>query len=60
MKNSNKKETDNAEALRKKLEFIIEHSQAENEALRKILRGLEKNNDLIKNKKDTINNKGEK
>jgi hypothetical protein len=60
MKNSKKKETNNAEALRKKLESIIEHSQAENKALRKILRGLQQNNDLIKNKKDTIKHKGDK
>ncbi len=45
MKKSNKNEIDNAEALKKKLEAIIEHSKAENEALKKILSGLEKIND---------------
>lgn len=57
MGNSKKSESDNAEALKKKLEAIIEHSKAENEALRKILSGLEKNKDIINNKKDSINKK---
>lgn len=52
-----KDESDNAEALKKKLEAIIEHSKAENEALRKILSGLEKNKDIINNKKNTIKKK---
>ena len=54
MKKSENNGVDNAEDLKKKLEAIIEHSRAENEALRKILRGLEKNNDTIKIKKDSI------
>lgn len=53
-------EIDNADALKKKLEAIIEHSKAENEALRKILSGLEKNKDTIKDKKNTIKSKREK
>lgn len=60
MKNSKKDEIDNAEALKKKLEAIIEHSKAENEALRKILSGLEKNKDIINNKKQTIKSKSKK
>lgn len=53
MKKSDINEKDNAEALKKKLEAIIEHSRAENEALKKILKGLEKinNNENRNNKK---------
>ena len=54
MKKSEKKkqEIDNTEALKKKLEAIIEHSRAENEALKKILTGLEKMNDKQKGNKN--------
>lgn len=51
MKKSKKHEADDAETLNKKLEAIIEHSRAENEALRKILNGIEKNKDKLKYKK---------
>ena len=47
-----KQEIDNTEALKKKLEAIIEHSRAENEALKKILTGLEKMNDKQKGNKN--------
>lgn len=57
MNKSKKNESDNAEALKKKLEAIIEHSKAENEALRKILSGLEKNKNIINDKKNTIKSK---
>ena len=60
MKKSDKNKSDNAEDLKKKLEAIIEHSRAENEALRKILRGLEKNKNNIDHKKDTIKIKRKK
>lgn len=42
MKKSKNRETADAETINKKLEAIIEKSKVENEALRKILRGLEK------------------
>ena len=54
MKKTNNDKEDNTKELNEKLEAIIEHSKAENEALRKILRGLEKNKDTIKIKKDSI------
>lgn len=53
MKKSDTNEKDNAETLKEKLEAIIEHSRAENEALKKILKGLEK----INNKQSGKNNK---
>ena len=43
MKKLKKNKTENAKALTKELEEIIEHSKSENEALRKILQGIEKN-----------------
>jgi hypothetical protein len=48
MKKSDINKNDNAEFLKKKLEAIIEHSRAENEALKKILKGLEKMNNKQK------------
>lgn len=52
MKKTKTNEAENAEALKKKLDAIIEHSKAENEALRKILTGLEKNkNDIDTSKR---------
>jgi hypothetical protein len=60
MDKSKKNEPYNAEALKKKLEAIIAHSKAENEALRKILSGLEKNKDIINDKKNTIKSQREK
>lgn len=42
MKKLKDNKTENAKALTKELEEIIEHSKSENEALRKILDGLEK------------------
>jgi len=39
--------SENAKALTKELKEIIEHSRSENEALRKILIGLEKNKATI-------------
>ncbi len=58
MSKSKKNESDNAEAIRKKLEAIIEHSRAENEALKKILTGLEKMNN--KPKEEKIKNRSKK
>jgi hypothetical protein len=56
MKKGNKNETENAEALKKKLEKIIEQSKSENEALKKILSGLEKMKDKqTENKNKKIN-----
>ncbi len=51
MKKSDKRKPDKAEELNKKLEAIIEHSKAENEALRKILKGLERVKDNNKSKR---------
>lgn len=47
-----KQEIDNTEAWKKKLEAIIEHSRAENEAFKKMLTGLEKMNDKQKGNKN--------
>jgi len=53
MTKANKQEEDEAVELNKKLEAIIEQSTAENAALKKILKGLEK----INNKETLKNNK---
>jgi len=42
MKKSKNNDIENDDSINKKLDAIIEHSKAENEALRKILLGLEK------------------
>lgn len=45
MKKTKIDKIENAKTLTKELEEIIEHSKSENEALRKILKGLELNKD---------------